>query len=513
MSQETEIKLELHPDDLPRLLAHPLLKGHRAASARLRNTYFDTSALSLRAQRMAVRERRVGRRTLLTVKTAGTSVGGLSRRSEWEAPRPPGPLDFTRLVDDAVLAEQLNRVAWQLVPVFRTDFVRRSWQVAHGGARIEIALDDGFITTGDAQGNHRQRILELELELLDGPVDALLDLAHTLVLGPSGQTADALRLRPAQRSKAERGYALFAGDVPQPVKAAPLALRRDMHPVSAFQAAALACLVHLQANEGPAIWPGAPAPLPDPEFIHQARVALRRLRTGLRLFRGHLGAGWVAHWSAEWKSVADALGAARNWDVLATEWLPDLLPALSADAAAQALQDWVDAQRRQALRHAGAVLASPAHALRTLAFARAVIHLAPPARRQTPDLAGWARGTLRQGHARLRQQARRARHLGPEGRHELRLALKKLRYTQEFLASVLPPRRAARSTASLSDAQALLGTLNDLTTAQDLLAQAPADLSPDVTGLLRAALQQRLEAGLQALPGMERDLERAPLPW
>ena len=87
-------------------------------------------------------------------------------------------------------------------------------------SQVEIALDDGFITTGDAQGNHRQRILELELELLGGPVDALLDLAHTLVLGPGGWAADALRLRPAQRSKAERGYALFAGDAIDRVQAA-----------------------------------------------------------------------------------------------------------------------------------------------------------------------------------------------------------------------------------------------------------------------------------------------------
>ena len=80
MPQETELKLELHPEDLPQLLAHPLLSAQPPRRERLFNTYFDTSALALRAQRMAVRERRVGRRTLLTVKTAGTSVGGLSRR-------------------------------------------------------------------------------------------------------------------------------------------------------------------------------------------------------------------------------------------------------------------------------------------------------------------------------------------------------------------------------------------------------------------------------------------------
>jgi inorganic triphosphatase YgiF len=62
MSLETELKLELHPQDLPRLLAHPLLTKQAPRRERLLNTYFDTSTLALRAQRMAVRERRVNGR-------------------------------------------------------------------------------------------------------------------------------------------------------------------------------------------------------------------------------------------------------------------------------------------------------------------------------------------------------------------------------------------------------------------------------------------------------------------
>src|SRR5690606_9628179 len=136
MSQETELKLELHPQDLSRLLTHPLLKSAAPRRERPFNTYFDTSTLALREQRSAVRERRVGRRTLLTVKTAGTSVGGLSRRGEWEAPSRPGVFDFAALVDDPVLAQLLTRVAWQLVPVFRTDFTRRTWLLVHGEAQV-----------------------------------------------------------------------------------------------------------------------------------------------------------------------------------------------------------------------------------------------------------------------------------------------------------------------------------------------------------------------------------------
>ncbi|WP_066273142.1 CYTH and CHAD domain-containing protein [Hydrogenophaga palleronii] len=530
MSQETELKLELHPDDLSRLLSHPLLNTQAPRRERLFNTYFDTSTLALRAQRMAVRERRIGRRTLLTVKTAGSSVGGLSRRGEWEAASRPGQFDFMALVDDTALAEQLTRVAWQLVPVFRTDFTRRSWQLRHGGALVEVALDQGAISTGNAEGNHRQAILELELELLSGPVDALLDLAHTLALGPQGQAGSGLRLLPAQRSKAERGYALFVGERWRPSKAAAIALDTGMHPVQAFQAAALSCLAHLQANETGVVHAARDGSLPEPEFVHQARVALRRLRTGLRLFRNQLPRRFAQHWAAEWKALANQLGDARNWDVFATQrlpaWLPEPMPDGKADAPLLALTDWVQSQRRAASARAAAALGGHEHALRLLAFTRAVLALPvpagngdAPAHKAAPEgpashgLANWARTTLRVRHRALRNEARRARRLGPEGRHALRIALKKLRYAQEFLASALPAGRVKRSTAALADAQDLLGQLNDLSTAQALLAEVPPGLATAWVQRWQDDLQQQLDAGLQALPEMERALERTPTPW
>lgn len=518
MPVETELKLELHPDDLSRLLAHPLLSAQPLRRERLFNTYFDTSTLALRAQRMAVRERRVGRRTLLTVKTAGTSVGGLSRRGEWEAPCRPGQFDFAALVDDEALAQALVRVAWQLVPVFRTDFTRRSWLLQHGPACIEVALDEGSITTGNAQGRHCQPILELELELKSGPVDALLDLAHTLALGPSGEAAQGLRLLPAQRSKAERGYALFVGERAQPAKSSRVELDADMHPVQAFRAVALSCLAHLQANETGVLPPGKDGNLPDPEFVHQCRVALRRLRTALRVFREHLPRRFVAHWSREWRSVAGALGDARNWDVFVTERLPDWSAATGDGQAPPDLLAHVQALRIDAGRRAAEVLSGSAHALRLLAFTRAVLALEPadtPASAESSGLSltDWARTAVRERHAAVKRAAHTARRAGPEGRHALRIVLKKLRYAQELLASVLPPKGVARSTAMLADAQELLGHLNDLNTAQALLAGLPPALASAWVQCWRHALAEELQAKLKELPAMERALERRPTPW
>ena len=519
MSVETELKLELHPDDLPRLLAHPLLSAQPPRRERLFNTYFDTSTLALHAQRMAVRERRVGRRTLLTVKTAGTSVGGLSSRGEWEAPCRPGNFDFASLVDDEALAQSLVRVAWQLVPVFRTDFTRRRWLMQHGPACIEVALDQGVITTGNAQGRHCQPILELELELKSGPVDALLDLAHTLALGPAGEAQQGLRLLPAQRSKAERGYALFVGERAQPVKSSPVELDAGMHPLQAFRAVALSCLAHLQANETGVLPPGADGSLPAPEFVHQCRVALRRLRTALRVFRDHLPGRFVAHWSREWRSVAGALGDARNWDVFVTERLPAWSAAVDdGQAPPPDVLTHVQARRIDAGWRAAEVLRGPAHALRLLAFTRAVLALKPAdvpasAEPSAPSLPAWARTAVRERHAAVKKAAHTARRAGPEGRHELRIVLKKLRYAQELLASLLPPKGVERSTAMLADAQELLGYLNDLSTAQALLASLPPSLAPDWVHSRQHALAEELQSKLKKLPALERSLERRPTPW
>jgi triphosphatase len=199
---ETELKLGLDAHDLPRLLSHPLLASP-AQQQRLLNTYFDTPDLALKARRMAVRERLAGEQWLLTVKTAGSSTGGLSRRQEWEGPTTPGALDFAALVKDAALAAELMALRTALQPLFATDFVRQRWIVEHAGARIEVALDQGNVhVPGTALA---EPLLELELELLTGPEAALLSLAELLRQTPTA----AVTLTPSDTSKAQRGMALW----------------------------------------------------------------------------------------------------------------------------------------------------------------------------------------------------------------------------------------------------------------------------------------------------------------
>ena len=199
---ETELKLSLSEPDLQRLLNHPLLTA-TSSRQRLLNTYFDTPDLALQHRRMAVRERLAGDQWLLTVKTAGRSENGLSRRQEWEAPTTPGALQFAMLVDDAALVAELMAMRPRLKALFCTDFERQRWVVTHADAQIEVALDQGRIHVPGTDLS--EPLLELELELLSGPESALLALADVLRQTPQGLVA----LTPSDASKAQRGMALW----------------------------------------------------------------------------------------------------------------------------------------------------------------------------------------------------------------------------------------------------------------------------------------------------------------
>ena len=164
------------------------------------------------------------------------------------------------------LKDFLDASIERLEPVFTTDFRRQTWAVPFGESLIELALDRGHV----ASGNRREPICEVELELLDGRIEDIFALTRNL--------QKHLHLHPAIASKAERGYKLFRDEAPQPFKAKAATLDESLTPVEAFRSIALGCLEHFQRNEQ-GLRDGGAA-----EFIHQARVALRRLRSAIKLF-------------------------------------------------------------------------------------------------------------------------------------------------------------------------------------------------------------------------------------
>jgi triphosphatase len=455
--REIELKLALAADELPRLRRR-LARFGAGASVEVDSVYFDTAERLLRADRMALRLRRIGRRWLQTLKTEA-AAGALSSRGEWEVPAPRGRLDVGRFGETPLGVLLQAHPEARLQPAFRTRFRRTVW-LANDGA-IEVALDEGEIVAGE----RRAPILELELELKAGGVDALYRLALAL----AGRGADALALRPAVDSKAVRGYRLAATEAAAPLK----------------------------ANAGGSV--GSE----DPEFVHQARVAVRRMRSAARLLGR--AAGWPAALDRDLRWIGRRLGAVRDWDVLQAHTLPALLAALPAAKP-------LATRAAQARRRDEAALSSALAAARYARLALRLLRWATPPAEDGPTLASAAGKRLARLHRRLFDAAAFFAVLPVQQQHRVRIRAKRLRYALDLFAGALPAKATRRYVEQLARLQDELGALNDVAVATGLvpaLARAGGvDPKPALDWLEqqhgRCAL--RAEAALAGLAGL-------PRPW
>ena len=452
MAEEIEIKLALPAAAHRAFLRHPLLKqAERLATHKLANRYYDTPDLALQRKGIALRTRRQGRRWLQTVKCAGTASGGFALRPEWEQSY-AGYFDFAG-IDDRRVRELLerHRLRSHLDAVFETQFTRSSWRLRRaGGSRVLLMLDRGWIEAG----GRREAISEIEIELESGTTDALFDIALALA-------AD-LPLHPAVLSKAERGYRLRLDAPLQPVKATRSPLHAGQTPAQAFHAIAAACITQLQLN-------ALGAAAADPEFIHQMRVALRRLRCAMRIFRPALPGDFEAAVAPQFRMLAGTLGRARDWDVLATEIVAPARAAFAGDARLDALELAVGLARQQARGAAQQALAAPALAAALLDFKARLQRAGSGAAGKTTRALAARR--LARLHKTALALARAARHPDAQRLHALRIGVKRLRYAVEFFAPLYRAAAVRDVVNTLAGLQETLGALNDLACAGSLLAQ------------------------------------------
>lgn len=491
MATEIELKLTLPAHAAKRVGKHPLLAAIMAKTQALPSTYFDTPTLQLTTLLVAVRLRRKEPEWLLTVKSAEPGSGGLATRSEWEVSSQPGNFDFS-FVDQKDLRHRLDAVKHALTPIFTTHIERTTWDIHHGESRIELALDRGYI---GSQGR-QEKICELELELVDGQVNDLFSLAGIL--------QESLPLHPAVASKAERGYLLFADQAPRPCKIAFSDIRSKHSPSKAFHNIALACLEQLQRNEI-----GIADPT-QPEFLHQARVALRRLRSALRLFATALPEAFTARFDPQWRELARILGQARNLDVLRDETLPRLLKTVPETTTSQALQNKIAERASRAHAAAGRAMTSNDYSRLILDFS-AALHQLPTSTTALPAFATEQLSSLAQRASKALPDDTNA---SAESLHQLRLRLKRLRYALEFFTPLLTKHGSKPYLAAIAKAQDQLGKINDLSSA-DLLLRHLGDktLHQFYRNQLRKALRQRQEQLQQRLQTTLAHWHEQPRPW
>ena len=459
---ETELKLRLAPSDVGRFRRSPALANSVCTEVDIDNVYFDTRDRLLQRHRMALRVRQIGRRWLQTLKSDGIG-GALSRRGEWETParvvRGHGHFDLARLAQSPLpelLAKHKRRAALQ--PLFRTQVRRAQWNVERGDATIEVALDVGDISVEDGTESLREPICEVELELKRGAPSALIDLALELV----DVDGDPLTLTPVARSKAERGYRL-AGRQPAPaVKASAKAFVQNITPEATTASALRTVVAHglavLTANVECLLL------YDDPEYVHQSRVALRRVRSAIRLF-DRQQRDMPQSLTGELRWFAQALGDARDWDVITDETLPSLADVIGANSV-KPLVAKADARRRQARAQIRKAAQSARYVALVLNGERWCMSLPPGG---AASLADTTAPALQKASKKLFRQARFFTALTPPRRHQVRILAKRLRYALDLFGVVLPKQATARYIDALAELQDMLGALNDASVATAVL--------------------------------------------
>ncbi len=505
MGIETELKLRIAPAAAATLARHPALraiKRGRTRTARVTSTYFDTADGALAREGVALRLRRDGRRWLQTVKgSADAAAGGLSTRPEYEWPVPGAVLDPLRFAATPFRRQLARAERAGLVPRFTSDIRRTTIPLAFPDrTTAHLCIDVGEIRTADGGPPRSVAVHEIEIELEAGDPQRLFDLAQALAADvPLSLETD---------TKAARGYALRAPRHAAPLRADEPGLPPDVRASDAFACLLRSCLAQVEGNAHGLVVDD------DPEWVHQMRIGVRRLRACLSLARRGVAPASIEPLRSEMRWLAQALGPVRDLDVFARETLPQFRAAAARGAsnadlarAMTSLATRAGARRREARAAARAAVQSPRFIRAVLATAALAVAL------ESPDTHGerkaalarsaraFARPLLRKRHEALHALGTDIAHAAPEARHAARLAAKKLRYATEFFAPLHSRKRARRYRKALTVLQEELGVWNDAAVAADVAASLAGPGSPAAaafTGWAAARGATRTEALAQA---------------
>jgi triphosphatase len=210
------------------------------------------------------------------------------------------------------------------------------------------------------------------------------------------------------------------------------------------------------------------------EAVHQMRVAVRRARSALSIFRPAVPAGVLDEVGAGLKQLGGLLGPNRDWDVFVDETAPEIRDALPNDDRLDRLIAAAGRRRTECQKVLSAYLTSPA--FRTMGielawFASARFwHAAPVVTDPPPpDLVAFAATVLQHRWKKLLSAGKKIEELDIPSLHGVRLRAKRARYAAEMFSTLHQGKAAHRFIRRLSTLQQRLGVLNDGAVATHLL--------------------------------------------
>jgi len=505
MAVETELKLRIAPDQLAKLKRHALLKAYsvsRPSTHRLYNIYYDTPKLELHSSKMALRLRHVEGSWLQTMKGGGSVHAGLHQRNEWEVAVSGPALDFSASEATEWKKHLPLSMRNKLHPVFVTDFFRTSRMLDFKGSQIELCIDQGMISI-----EHRSMpVCELELELKSGEPQRLFELALEIL--------DVVPFELETISKAGQGYRLISGYAEYPVKGEALAETDTL--ADALKVQIWSCLQNFQDNFSGVMGHGAMVG-DDAEYLHQMRVALRRLRVVLRMAEKVRADKQLTRLYKDVSDLCIALGRIREWDVFIDQTAQPMCKRKPKHAGLQALLAASESQRAacySALRDDAQVRETQRLLLRFAIWMNGKYW--KPSGRQPPvqDFADCRLRKLTKRFVRSGQQLDTA---DAARLHALRILAKKLRYSAEFFESLYDKQQARAYLVTLSKVQDVLGRINDIAAAPRLLDGLVTDAAlgahQDAIVQTRNRIAHELSCQLPALRKCMQEFNKQPKLW
>lgn len=425
------------------LAASPLLTSRSVRGLSVQDHFFDTDHFSLAQQRMTLRVRKAGRRIYLALLHDGCVR---------EAPLPTMAPDLSVLgaVWHARLEEIVRGLPLKHVATTHITQHRRQFNEA------AVTLESGFLNAGP------QKLAFSELEVV-AKTPLLPEAALAL--------ASHFKLRQQPETLATRAVRLAGGPALSPRKAG-AGLQGAPSLDDAIAQIIQSCLAQFRAN-WPVFYEGNQV-----GAIHQMRVSMRRLRSALGLFHRVLSVPEFLTLRDGAKHIATVMGEARNWDVFITALQTGPMTAFAHEVGFAALEAQCEAHQQAGYKQVDTLLKRPETTrflLEAEAFlarrgwranlpAEALPRLAEPAQLMATQ-------ALERLHRKLRKRGKKLADLPVAQRHLVRIELKKLRYTADFFGSLFKPEgRVQQFSRAATDLQEELGKLNDLATAEELIA-------------------------------------------
>ena len=498
------------PADLPCLLRSPALLSRRVGRSKTSQAsivWHDTAQGTLAASSLSLSQTSGPRATWRLERLRPNGQG------DW-LPACPAPL----LAEAASLAELGHPIPAPLAPV--AAFLGRHRAISlHGGSLLGGSLPGGHGATqlsilegtlrGVAQDRPTCRIL------LQGEPASVAALARAL-----GET---VRLSVPRASLAAQAMAVASGQGPAPRHTGAPAIPPGLS-VGGALALATAHLADVILHWASLVPGSSGSNMPEP--VHQMRVAVRRLRSALSVFRRPAQADdaarpWLDELAAQLKTLAAQLGAARDWDVFLAETGEAVRAAFPQDRRVAGLL--AAAARRRAVAYADLTAAFAGRAWQSLEMDLALLPTTRPwhddptqaqAERLAAPVEGFAARALDRHLKHVLAPGQGVAHLPAEQLHDIRKQAKRLRYAIEFFAPLFPEKPVRKYLSRLEHLQEVLGAVNDTAVAAGLMAQ----LGGGADRAFAAGIVQGFGAGRSAgaADGVERawaKFYRAPPFW